>query len=69
MRITDQGPGMSAEHLQRVSEPFFTTKPPGKGMGLGVFLAQNVVHRLGGTIQFQSQPGAGTTVIVELPSQ
>ena len=67
MQIIDRGPGMTEEHLRRVSEPFFTTKPPGKGMGLGVFLAQNVVHRLGGSMQFQSQPGTGTTVCVELP--
>lgn len=67
MQIIDHGPGMTDDQLRRVSEPFFTTKPPGKGMGLGVFLAQNVVNRLGGTIQFQSQPGEGTTVRVELP--
>jgi two-component system sensor histidine kinase RegB len=67
MQIRDQGPGMTPDQLRRVSEPFFTTKPPGKGMGLGVFLAQNVVNRLSGTIQFQSQTGAGTTVTVELP--
>jgi two-component system sensor histidine kinase RegB len=67
LQIQDRGPGMTDEHLRRVSEPFFTTKPPGKGMGLGVFLAQNVVNRLGGSIQFQSRPGYGTCVIVELP--
>jgi two-component system, sensor histidine kinase RegB len=67
MQIRDRGPGMTDEHLRRVSEPFFTTKPPGKGMGLGVFLAQNVVNRLGGSIQFQSRPGEGTCVTVELP--
>lgn len=67
LRIQDRGPGMTDEHLRRVSEPFFTTKPPGKGMGLGVFLAQNVVNRLGGSIQFQSRRGEGTCVTVELP--
>jgi len=66
-QIKDRGAGMTAEHLERVSEPFFTTKPPGKGMGLGVFLAKNVIQRLGGSIEFQSVAGEGTTVMVRLP--
>jgi len=69
--IQDFGTGMSDEVLRRVSEPFFTTKQPGKGMGLGVFLARNVIERLGGSVEFQS-PGddssaVGTTVTVTLP--
>jgi len=66
-RIIDRGPGMDEQHLKRVSEPFFTTKPPGKGMGLGVFLAQNVIQRLGGSILFESKMGKGTCVTVLLP--
>lgn len=65
--IRDQGQGMTAEQLKRVSEPFFTTKPPGKGMGLGVFLAQNVVNRLGGSVTFESREGSGTTAIISMP--
>ncbi len=70
--IIDKGAGMSAEVLRRVSEPFFTTKQPGKGMGLGVFLARNVVERLGGTVEFQSRAAtgdseSGTIVTVTLP--
>lgn len=57
--ITDRGPGMPPEVLQRVSEPFFTTKPPGKGMGLGVFLAKNVVRRLGGSVSHTSRQKNG----------
>lgn len=68
-RIRDQGPGMSAEQLTRVSEPFYTTKSPGKGMGLGVFLAKNVLRRLSGEVEFESSPGKGTCVIVRLPSE
>lgn len=67
-RIQDRGPGMTETQMNRVSEPFFTTKPPGKGMGLGVFLAQNVVNRLGGSIHFESKLGQGTCVTVKLPS-
>jgi two-component system sensor histidine kinase RegB len=66
-RIRDRGEGMTTELLDRVSEPFFTTKPPGKGMGLGVFLAKNVINRIGGEIEFDSQPTAGTCVTVKLP--
>ncbi len=65
--IRDRGPGMSPEHLKRISEPFFTTKPPGKGMGLGVFLAKNVIGRLGGSVEFESKSGSGTTATVRLP--
>ena len=65
--IQDQGQGMSPEQLNRISEPFFTTKAPGKGMGLGVFLANNVIRRLGGTVEFESKPGKGTTALIRLP--
>ena len=65
--IRDQGQGMTKEQLKRVSEPFYTTKAPGKGMGLGVFLAKNVVRRLGGSVDFESEAGTGTTVTVRLP--
>ena len=66
-RITDVGVGMNEDVLKRISEPFFTTKAPGHGMGLGLFLANNVIQRLGGEIKFQSAPGTGTTVTVKLP--
>lgn len=64
IKIMDHGEGMREEVLSRISEPFFTTKPPGKGMGLGVFLAKNVIERIGGNIDFESQEGQGTTVTV-----
>ena len=67
-QISDSGEGMSASILQRISEPFFTTKPPGKGMGLGLFLAKNVIHRLDGEIDIQSKEGIGTTVTVKFPN-
>ncbi|MCH2181558.1 MAG: ATP-binding protein [Mariniblastus sp.] len=67
--IDDRGPGMTPEILNRVSEPFFTTKQPGKGMGLGLFLAENVIGRLGGEIQIESTPGEGTRVVVRIPEE
>lgn len=65
--VTDHGSGIPPEVLKRISEPFFSTKPVGKGMGLGVFLARNVIERLGGNIDLSSIPGVGTQVAVRLP--
>lgn len=65
--VRDRGQGMSEETLQRVCEPFFTTKEPGKGMGLGLFLARSVVEQLGGTLVIDSKRNLGTTATVCLP--
>ena len=69
LRITvrDHGQGMPANVLRRIAEPFFTTKEPGKGMGLGTFLVRTFAESLGGRVQFDSTPGEGTTAILELP--
>lgn len=65
--LKDSGAGMSAETLRHIAEPFFTTKSPGKGMGLGTFLARVYAENMGGSLIFESAPGAGTTAILELP--
>ena len=65
--ITDRGAGMDADVLSRIGEPFYTTKAPGRGMGLGMFLARAVVEGVGGTLQIESVRGRGTTVQVTLP--
>jgi two-component system, sensor histidine kinase RegB len=65
--VRDRGHGMDAEVRARATEPFFTTKEAGAGMGLGLFLAQAVVDRLGGTLSLASEPGEGTEAVVELP--
>jgi two-component system sensor histidine kinase RegB len=67
LRITDRGPGMTAAALARAGEPFFTTKEPGRGMGLGLFLARTVLDRIGGRLEITSRPGAGTSVLLQLP--
>ena len=67
--VRDRGQGMPADVLARAGEPFFTTKPPGRGMGLGLFLARALVERLGGQLQIQSAAGEGTTAIVSLPTE
>jgi two-component system sensor histidine kinase RegB len=65
--ISDQGAGMTDTVLRRVGEPFFTTKEPGKGMGLGTFLVRTFAERLGGRLSFDSIAGSGTTANLELP--
>ena len=65
--VRDHGAGMSAEVLSRAGEPFFTTKEPGEGMGLGLFLTRVVAERAGGLLDLQSLPGQGTTATLILP--
>ena len=60
---------MDAHVLERIGEPFFTTKEPGRGMGMGLYLTQNVIRRLDGSLTFDSEPGAGTTAEVMLPTK
>ncbi len=66
--VTDQGTGMENSVRDRIGEPFFTTKEPGRGMGMGIFLARNVVARLAGTIHYESRPGKGTVCRVTIPT-
>jgi len=65
--VCDRGAGISPAILDRIGEPFFTTKPTGRGMGLGVFLARAVVERLGGRVHLDSAVGVGTTAVLQLP--
>lgn len=67
LEIRDAGEGMNEEVLGRAGDPFFTTKEPGRGIGLGLFLTRNVITRLGGELEFDSQPGRGTTARINLP--
>jgi len=68
LAIHDRGGGMPSEILARVGEPFFTTKAPGRGMGLGLFLARAVVEAVGGNLEIDSTAGTGTVVRVTLPT-
>jgi two-component system sensor histidine kinase RegB len=67
--IEDRGTGIPDDVLARVGEPFFTTKQPGSGMGLGVFLARTFVESQGGALVLESTPGLGTRAIVRLPAE
>jgi two-component system sensor histidine kinase RegB len=66
--VQDHGIGIAREALDRVGEPFFTTKPPGQGMGLGLFLARAFAERHGGQLVVSSEEGKGTRVTLELPT-
>lgn len=69
IEVVDRGAGMAADVLDRVGEPFFTTKQPGQGMGLGLFLTRAVVERLGGSLAIESDPPRGTTARVIVPTE
>jgi PAS domain S-box-containing protein len=68
IRVTDTGTGMSEEVAARALDPFFTTKPPGEGSGLGLATVHGVVRQASGAVELASRPGEGTTVTIYLPA-
>ncbi len=67
LEVRDQGSGMDAESLERVGEPFFSTKTTSSGMGLGVYLSKLTVQQLGGDFSIHSESGRGTRVKLVFP--
>jgi two-component system, sensor histidine kinase RegB len=67
LSIIDRGSGLPAGNHGKLGRTFFTTKPPGKGTGLGVVLASRAIERLHGTLCWEDRPGGGTRVKVMLP--
>ena len=67
VRITDDGIGISLEHLDRLFDPFFSTKDAGKGTGLGLSISRRIISDHGGSIEVDSTCGEGATFIVVLP--
>jgi two-component system NtrC family sensor kinase len=65
--IADTGPGVPAELLARVFDPFFTTREPGRGTGMGLTVCHGIVTRHAGTIELQNAPEGGALAIVRLP--
>ena len=67
LAVADTGVGMDAATLARATEPFFTTKGPGTGTGLGLPMAKGFAEQSGGALRVDSSPGSGTTVTLWLP--
>ncbi|RZJ63243.1 MAG: HAMP domain-containing histidine kinase, partial [Flavobacterium sp.] len=65
--VKDNGNGIPSEIVDKIFQPFFTTKPTGEGTGLGLSLAYDIVKAHGGEIKAGSEPGTGTDFIIRLP--
>ena len=68
LTVRDEGVGIPAEHLPRLTDPFFTTKRESGGTGLGLSISAGIVQEHGGEISFTSPPGGGTAVTLTLPA-
>jgi PAS domain S-box-containing protein len=69
IEVRDTGVGIPAEHLQDIFNPFYTTKAPGQGTGLGLSVVHSILRRYQGEIRVASEVGAGTTFTIDLPCQ
>jgi signal transduction histidine kinase len=67
LSVQDNGPGVPPDVQKRLFTPFFTTKGPGRGMGLGLTMSRRVVQSLGGTLSLSSPPGSGAQFVVRIP--
>jgi len=65
--VSDNGIGINEDDLNKVFDPFYTTKETGKGTGLGMYISYGIINQLKGSIKFESKVGEGTSVIIELP--
>ena len=68
IEFTDTGEGIAPEHLEKIWEPFFTTKPEGKGTGLGMASCRRIVEEHSGTIEIESEVGRGAIVRMTFPA-
>jgi two-component system NtrC family sensor kinase len=65
LSVADNGPGIPRENLDKLWNPFFTTKPMGTGTGLGLFICKSIMEQHGGRIWVESEPGKGATFLAE----
>jgi two-component system NtrC family sensor kinase len=65
--VRDNGAGISLENQKKIFAPFFTTKAPGKGTGLGLYVCYGIIQGMGGIMEVESQRGVGTTFTLHLP--
>ena len=68
IRVRDEGTGMTKATLDRITEPFFTTKLESGGTGLGLSISYAIIKEHNGSLDFESEPGKGTTATIKLPS-
>ncbi|MEM8545302.1 MAG: HAMP domain-containing sensor histidine kinase [Cyanobacteria bacterium P01_H01_bin.119] len=69
IEIQDNGPGISEKNRQKIFEPFFTTKAVGKGTGMGMSISHQIItQHHDGQLKCHSQPGEGTTFIIQIPA-
>ena len=69
IRIRDNGNGMPPEVVEKIFNPFFTTKPTGEGTGLGLAMSSDIVREHGGAIRVKTEPGEFTEMIISAPPE
>ena len=67
--VADQGAGIDEKMLERITDPFFTTKQDRGGTGLGLYISYYIIKQHNAALDFHSQPGKGTTVTVKIPAE
>ena len=65
--VKDNGPGIPQKVLDKIFQPFFTTKPTGQGTGLGLSLAYDIVKAHGGELKVDTKEGEGSEFVIQLP--
>jgi signal transduction histidine kinase len=68
IRVRDEGTGIPKEKLLHITDPFFTTKKDSGGVGLGLSISSKIIEEHGGTVDFESESGSGTTATIRLPA-
>ena len=66
--VQDNGMGISKSLMDKIFQPFFTTKPAGQGTGLGLSLSYDIIKAHGGELELESEVGKGTTFLIQLPA-
>ncbi|MGE5235418.1 MAG: ATP-binding protein [Acidobacteriota bacterium] len=68
IRVSDDGPGVPGEIARRIFDPFFSTREPGAGTGLGLYLSRRIIESHDGSLWYEDRPGGGATFVVDLPA-
>jgi len=69
LEVADTGDGIAPEHVDKIFDPFFSTKADGRGTGLGLYVTYGIINKHGGEIRVSSRPGQGTTFTLTLPAE